>query len=210
MKYEEERTETAYYMRRLYERFLTTCSGGNLSRRAGDQHFVVTASSIDKALLQAEHIAIVTGDGENQTPELKTSIETAMHLAIFKSRPDVRAVVHAHPVHASVFAATNKKIRTDLIAEARYMLGEPVMAPYALMGTNDLAVIVGETFKNPDVKVVLLENHGIITVGNTLHQAYDRMEVLEAAAHMTILGSQLGDVNYLTPERRQAIDALHG
>lgn len=210
MMYDEERTETAYYMRRLYERHLTTCSGGNLSRRAGDEHFVVTASSIDKARLQAEHIAVVTEDGENLTPELKTSIETAMHLAVFKNRPDVGAVVHAHPVHASVFAATDKRIRTDMIAEARYMLGEPVMAPYALMGTIDLADIVGETFRNPEIKVVLLENHGIITVGNNLHQAYDRIEVLEAAAHMTILGSQLGNVKYLTPERRQAIDALHG
>ncbi|PID91927.1 MAG: aldolase [Bacteroidetes bacterium] len=210
MKYQEERTQTAAYMRRLYERHLTTCSGGNISCRVGENDVLLTASAIDKAYLQAEHIAILSMDGENRTPELKTSTESAMHLAVLKARPDVRAVVHAHPVHASLFTASDKTIRTDILAEARYMLGEPVMAPYARMGTDSLAEIVGKTFQDKTVNVVLLENHGIVTVGGNLHQAYDRMEVLEAAAHMTLLGSMLGGVKVLTPERRDEIDAMHG
>lgn len=208
--YQQERAETALYMRRLYERYLTTCSGGNISCRTQDDRILITVSSVDKATLQDEHIAVLMASGENLTPELKTSTETAMHLAVFRNRPDVDAVVHAHPVYASLYAAASeRKIRTDILAEARYLLGEPVLASYALMGTNNLAEIVGESFRSPETHVVLMENHGVITVGKTLHQAYDRMEVLEAAARMTFLGFLLGDLKYLSLEQSQAIDALH-
>ncbi|RKX94503.1 MAG: class II aldolase/adducin family protein, partial [Spirochaetes bacterium] len=206
MIYKKERNETAAYMRRLYDKDLTTCSGGNISFRPTEDRVLITASSIDKAYLRAKDIAVLTLEGENLTPALKTSIETQMHLAIFRNRPDVLAIVHAHPLHASLFTASQKKIKTGILAEARFMLGEPVLAPYALMGTDSLAEIVGGTFKDKSVSVVLMENHGIITVGRNLHQAYDRMEVLEAAARMTILGELLGDVKSLSDERRAAID----
>ncbi len=209
MIFKKERTETAKYMRRLYEKDLTTCSGGNISCRPADNRVLITASSIDKAYLRAEDIAVLTLGGENLTPALKTSIETQMHLAIFRNRPDVLAIVHAHPLHASLFTASQKKIKTDILAEARFMLGEPAFAPYALMGTDSLAEIVGGTFIDESVSVVLMENHGVITIGRTLHQAYDRMEVLEAAARMTILGELLGDVKTLSDERRAAIDGMH-
>ena len=209
MIYKKERNETAAYMRRLYDKDLTTCSGGNISFRPTEDRVLITASSIDKAYLRAKDIAVLTLGGENLTPALKTSIETQMHLAIFRNRPDVLAIVHAHPLHASLFTASQKKIKTDILAEARFMLGEPVLAPYALMGTDSLAEIVGGTFKDKSVSVVLMENHGIITVGRNLHQAYDRMEVLEAAARMTILGELLGDVKSLSDERRAAIDGMH-
>ncbi len=197
-------------MRRLYERHLTTCSGGNISQRLESGQFLVTASSIDKAFLQAEHIAVLSEQGENQTPHLKTSIETEMHLAVYRSRPDALAVVHAHPSHASLFTAMDRKIRTDILAEARYMLGEPVLAPYELMGTPLLAESVGRAFRDRSVFVVLMENHGVITLGSSLHQAYDRMEVLEEAARMTILGTLMGGLKTLSPQQSQQVDALHG
>jgi len=209
MIFKKERDETAKYMRRLYDRGLTTCSGGNISCRPVDDRVLITASSIDKAYLRTEDIAVLSFEGKSLTPELKTSIETQMHLAIYKNRPDVLAVVHAHPTHASLFTASDKKIKTDILAEARFMLGEPAFAPYALMGTESLAEIIGQTFSDDSVSVVLMENHGVITIGRTLHQAYDRMEVLEAAARMTILGELLGDVKTLSDERRAAIDGMH-
>jgi len=209
MIYQIERNDTAAYMRRLYDKNLTTCSGGNISCRPEEDRVLITASSIDKAYLQAEDIAVLDGKGNNLTPELKTSIETQMHLAVYRQRTDVLAIVHAHPLHASLFTASDKKIKTDLLAEARFMLGEPAFAPYALMGTDSLAEIVGRTFADKSISVVLMENHGVITVGRTLHQAYDRMEVLEAAARMTILGEVLGGVKGLSDERRAAIDGMH-
>lgn len=208
MEYIKEKKETARTMGRLYERNLTTCSGGNISFRVTEDIVVITPSALDKASLDSDTIAVITMNGENLTPHLKTSIETEMHLEIFRRRPDVKAVVHAHPIHASLFTATDKKLRTDLLAEARYILGEPVIAPYALMGTKDLAISVGDAFKDLNTKVVLMENHGVITVGSSLFQAYDRIEVLEAAARMSLMGELLGGAKKLSAQRLAAIDAM--
>ncbi len=131
-----------------------------------------------------------------------------MHLEIYRNRPDVMAVVHAHPVYASLFTAIDRRIRTDILAEARYLLGEPVFAPYALMGTRGLAESVGAALADTSVKVALMENHGVITVGTSLFQAYDRIEVLEAAAKMTLLGELAGGINTLDAAQLAAIDAL--
>ena len=208
MKYQNEMNEIARIMKRLYDRHLTTCSGGNISVRVDENRVLITPSALDKGNLKSETIAVVTMDGENLTPHLKTSIETDMHLEIFKKRPDAKAIVHAHPVYASLFTATDKKLRTDLLAEARFVLGEPAFAPYALMGTEKLAEIVAASFKKDETKVVLMENHGIITIGESLFQAYDRIEVVEASARMSFLGELVGGTRPLSPERLAAIDAM--
>ncbi len=208
MNYTQEKAYTAEIMRRLYARNLTTCSGGNISMRVSQEKILITPSSLDKGTLDGEHIAIVTVDGANLSPDLKTSIETEMHLEIYRNRPDVMAVVHAHPVYASLFTAIDRRIRTDILAEARYLLGEPVFAPYALMGTRGLAESVGAALADTSVKVALMENHGVITVGTSLFQAYDRIEVLEAAAKMTLLGELAGGINTLDAAQLAAIDAL--
>ncbi|MDR2180076.1 MAG: class II aldolase/adducin family protein [Synergistaceae bacterium] len=178
----EQREEVAYFMRRLYKQGLTTCSGGNISVRY-KQYVLITPSGLDKGELRGEQIAVLTMNGENITPELKTSIETEMHLMVLEARPDVHAVVHAHPVTATSFTAMKREIDCRLTAEAYAVLGTPKFAPYALMGTRKLAEIVAECIKESDV--VTMENHGILTVGPTLLKAFDRLEVLEAAAKMT-------------------------
>jgi L-fuculose-phosphate aldolase len=208
MDYIKKRETTAMFMSRLYERQLTTCSGGNISMRVSEDRILITPSGKDKGTLTAEDIALITLEGENLSHGLKLSIETEMHLAVYRKRADVNGIVHAHPLHGSLFTALDKPLRTDIIAEARYLLGEPRMAPYALMGTRELAEIVGETFTDRDTRVVLMENHGVITVGDSLFRAYDRMEVLEAAARMTCLGEQIGGMNYLSRERKDEIDRM--
>lgn len=192
-------------MRRLYENRLTTASGGNVSMRVQDK-ILITPSQIDKATIITEKIGILTLEGKNLTSRLKQSMESGMHLAIYHKRPDVRAVVHAHPVFATSFGISRKKINTSLAGEARAMVGEPARAPYALMGTDNLATAVAKAFENTNV--VLMENHGVITVGETLFQAYDRMEVLEACAKMTLITSFLGDAHELNKKQLREIDNL--
>jgi len=144
--------------------------------------------------------------GENMTPSLKPSIESGMHIAIYKKRPDVNAIVHAHPTVATAFTALHKSINCTLIAEARAILGTPKLAPYALMGTPSLADIVAESIA--DTNILLLENHGIICLGNTLLAAFDRMEVMEAAAKMTLISDLLNDKKELNPRQLREIDDL--
>jgi L-fuculose-phosphate aldolase len=203
------RKQVAFFMRRLYSRGLTTASGGNISFHTGEE-ILITPSALDKAVVKGRQIGIMDIDGRNLTPDLKLSIESAMHAAIYRVRPDVKAIVHAHPPVATSFTAMQKPINCSLIAEARAILGEPVMAPYALMGTTGLAEVTAHTAtKNkPLPNVILLQNHGIVCLGKDLLTAFDRMEVLEAAARMTVLTSVMGSVNQLSTEQMAAIDAM--
>ncbi|NLF16318.1 MAG: class II aldolase/adducin family protein [Lentisphaerae bacterium] len=208
MRFQNERDQVAYFMRRLYRQGLTTTSGGNLSCRAGEAHVVLTPSAIDKGEMQAEQVGILTLAGVNETPELRPSIEAAMHLAIYRSHPEVRAIVHAHPVTASFFCACAEGIDTHLTAEAYALLGDPVMAEYARMGTADLAAAVSAGVARG--VCVLLRNHGVLTVGDTLLQAFDRLEVLEVAARQTLMARPACMVRRLDPAQRRELDRFMG
>ena len=131
-------------MRRLYKHGLTTTSGGNISLRISDDIIVITPSATDKGRMRWKEVGLMNIFGENLTPELKPSIESEMHLSIYKKKKEIKAIVHAHPVFASAFTAMKSKINTTLTAEARAILGDPVLVPYALMGTADLASVVAE------------------------------------------------------------------
>lgn len=194
MEYEAEREEAAYFMRRLYDKNLTTCSGGNVSLKVNSSTICITPSGFDKGRIKAEEIGIVTLDGKNLTPNLKPSVETKMHIAVYEKRPDIKAIVHAHPVTASSFTATEKKIDTALIAESAAIIGKPSYTPYALQGSYELAELVAGAAVNSNT--ILIANHGVLAVGKTMLEAFDRIEVLEAAAKITlyteILGSRRG------------------
>ncbi len=190
----QEREAVAQCMARLYRMGLTTTSGGNISLRLNSDLFCITPSSLDKACLTADLIAVVRMDGTNLTPHLKLSIESEMHRLILQGRPDVQAVVHAHPCTATAFTTIRRDdgslaLDTRLIAESWYVLGDPVMVPYQRMGTPALAEAVAASAANHDV--LLMENHGVLAVGKTLVQAFDRIEVLENAAKMTVIAQQM-------------------
>lgn len=205
MEYKKERKEVAYFMRRLYKQGLTTTSGGNVSLKVDDKIFI-TPSQIDKGKVKASEIAILTLYGENLTPHLKSSMETGMHLEIYKKRNEISAIVHAHPVFATAFTASEKKIKTNLMGESWAVIGEPVKAKYELMGSSHLAKVVAESLS--DATVALLENHGILAVGESLLQAFDRLEVLEAAAKVTFITGLLGDCHELSGSQQKEIEKL--
>ncbi len=205
MDFLKEREEVAYFMRRLYDQNLTTTSGGNVSLRVGDKVFI-TPSQLDKGRIKPEEIGEITLEGKNLTPHLKISMESKMHLAIYNQRSDVKAIVHAHPVYATSFAIAGKEIKTNLAGEAWAIIGKTVFAPYALMGSQNLADNVGKAALTGNC--ILMENHGILTVGENLLQAFDRLEVLEAAAKMNLITQLLGNRRELSPEELKEISSL--
>jgi len=184
-QFAKERQSVAAMMKRLYDCRLTTTSGGNISLRISDTMFCITPSKLDKANLSAEQIAVVSMDGTNMTPSLALSIESEMHRNALLCRPDINAVVHAHPCYASAFTAMQQSINTRLLAESWFLLEDPVYAEYKRMGTKDLADSVASALQKSNV--ILMENHGILTVGKTLLEAFDLIEVLENAARMTMI-----------------------
>lgn len=205
MRYREECKEVARFMRRLYRQGLTTTSGGNISLRVSDDTVLITPSATDKGRMRWREVGIISFDGKNLTPGLKPSIESEMHLAIYRSR-NVKAIVHAHPVFATSFTAIRKKINTALTAEACAILGDPVFIPYALMGTKELASNVASHIERSDI--LLLENHGILSVGMDLLQAFDKIEVLENAAKMTVVAKIMGRKSPLSAVRIEEIKNL--
>ncbi len=208
-QFAKQRQEVADLMKRLYTCRLTTTSGGNISLRLTEQLFCITPSQLDKANLTGDLIAVVTMQGENLTPHLPLSIEGEMHRQALLLRADINAVVHAHPTYASTFTALNKPINTRLLAEAWYLLEEPAFAPYRRMGTTGLASEVAECLKSSNV--ILMENHGVLTVGKTLVEAFDLIEVLENSAQMTFISETLAsngrgwEVKGLTKERQDEL-----
>lgn len=191
MDYEQQRVEVAACMTRLYERGLTTTSGGNISLRLDRAHFCITASGKDKASLTADDIAVADFDGKNLTPHLKMSIENGIHRLVLLARPDMNAVVHAHSLYASAFSAIRPRegetnpVDTALIAESWFLLGNAGYVPYHKQGSGALAEAVADASRTYDV--MLMENHGVVAVGRTLIEAFDRIEVFENAARMTYI-----------------------
>jgi L-fuculose-phosphate aldolase len=208
MDFQKEREKVAALMRRVYDRGLTTTLGGNISCRANEEIIAITPSGIDKGTIQPEQIGLVTLDGENKTPELKTSVETAMHLAVLKARPDVKFVLHAHPTVASTFACSDKDIDGELLMETRMMFTTIAKVGFALMGTTELADLVAEGVQKADC--VLLGNHGVLTVGDTETVALERLEALETSAKRTIIMGLIGERQPLTKQQLQAIDTAMG
>jgi len=204
----KERSEVAYFMRRLYRQQLTTTSGGNISLRADDRYVLLTASKRDKARLRWQDVGILSLDGENLSPELVPSIEVSMHLGVYRQRQDVKAIVHAHPVTASAFCATSRPINCHLTAEAYAILGEPAYLPYACMGTEELAGIIAKGIGS--AVCVLMANHGAMCTGKSLLEAFDRIEVLEATARINVLVQALGNMRDLGVGELAALDRLMG
>lgn len=204
--YKKERREVARFMRRLYRQGLTTTSGGNISLKVSEDIIVITPSATDKGRMRWKEVGIMTIDGKNLTPELKPSIEHEMHLSIYRKKQDISSVVHAHPLFASAYTAMKCKIDTNLTAEAKAICGDPGFVPYALMGTSKLASLAAEKILTSDI--LLLENHGVLTTGTSLLQAFDKLEVLENAARMTMIVKMAGKKKPLGKSRVRELEKL--
>ncbi len=203
MDTEEAKRSVAAFMRRCYERGLTTSTGGNISQRVGSV-MVITPSGKDKSSLTEDDIALVDiATGENLTPDKKLSIETEMHRMIYIRRPDVSAVCHSHPTYSCLFSSSDEEINTSLIAESFYLLDKVKKVEYARMGTPLLAEKVSDTVAR-GYNALLLEKHGALAVGKSVINAFDRLECLEQAAKLTLLSHIIRTEN-LTDEQKKEI-----
>lgn len=202
--FELERIRVAETMRRLYERRLTTVSGGNVSQRNAEGYVFITASQSDKSCIDMRKVIVISPDGENLTPKLKPSMETQMHLNIYKCRPDVMSIVHSHPVYASTFAVSGEAVDSALTGEARYMLGNIGLVGYHLMGSTELAEACAKVVSSCNAAIMI--KHGAITVGKTLFEAFDRMEVLENTAQINYNLNAIGCYERMTEKEIAEID----
>ena len=199
----------AKYMKLLCANDLTTSSGGNISARGADGSIFITPSGPGKNMLKPSDIVRLEPDRPDSVGKgPKPSMESGLHLCIYNSRGDINAVIHAHPLFATAFLATERQIDFDLTAESRVMIGSTATVPFAHSGSKELASSVSDAVKGSNL--ILLENHGVVAVGSSLQQAYNRVELVEAAAKTTFIGEVAGDRRNLTPAQIDLIDMLLG
>jgi L-fuculose-phosphate aldolase len=206
-RYVHPRDELLRTMERIYRYRMTTTSGGNLSIRDADGAIWITPARIDKGNLQRDDIVCLAADGRIEGRHAPSS-EAPFHQAIYAARPDLRAIVHAHPVALVAFSICRKVPDTRLFHQARHVCGDVGFALYALPGSQALASNIAKTFAQGH-NCVVLENHGIVVGGADLTEAFQRFETLEFTAQTTIRAATLGDVRLLSDRqlelsRRQA------
>ena len=192
--------------RRIYQREMVAANDGNFSVKIDENTFLCTPTGVSKGFMTPDMICKVDAEGNAKGPTGKwlPSSEIKMHMRIYRERPDVTAVVHAHPTLSCAYSTAQPcSLNTRLTAEAYYIIGDIVNVPYKLMGTKDLAEIVSKNIV--DHEVMLMENHGAIAVGATLLRAFDCMELLERAAQMSLAVASIPNSHELTQERIDTI-----
>lgn len=195
------RDEIMQTMERIYRYRMTTTSGGNLSIREESGDVWITPAGIDKGSLTRSDIVCVKAGGAVEGHH-RPSSELPFHQAIYDARPDVRGIVHAHPVALVAFSMVREIPDTRLFHQARHVCGEVGFAPYGLPGSHALGERIAETFRR-GFHCVVLENHGIVVGGGSLQEAFQRFETLEFTAKTIIKARMLGDVRYLEDDQTE-------
>jgi L-fuculose-phosphate aldolase len=191
--------------RRLDALGLVTAADGNLSARLGPDRFLITATGVPKGELTPEDLVVVDAQGRPEGGS-RPSLEVGLHLAVYRLRPDVQAVVHAHPPTALGFALAGRDLTRPLVPEVVVHLGSVPLAPYAMPGSPELEASIASLV--PDHQGILLANHGAITLGTSVRQALHRMETLEHLARITLVADVLGGPRPLSAPQVEALLAL--
>lgn len=201
MKFEQlrPREQLVATMKRIYANGMTTLSGGNLSIIDDDLDMWITPAGIDKGKLTADDIVRVRVGGEVEGVH-RPSSEYPFHRAIYRWRPDLRAIVHAHSPALVSFCVARKVPSTKIIPQAERICGPVGYAPFALPGSEELGVNIAATFAQ-GYHVVLLENHGAVTAGPDLLSAFQRLETLDFCARSLLAAGKLGRISTLTEEQ---------
>lgn len=184
-------------MQRIYRYRMTTTSGGNLSIRAADGSIWITPARVDKGTLTADDIVRVRSDDTREGRHPPSS-EFPFHREIYRRRPDLGAIVHAHPGALVAFSICRLLPDTRVQSHVHEVCGRIAIAPYACPGTQALGENIAATFAT-GANCVLLENHGVVVGGRDLREAFQRFETLEFAAQTLIRAARLGPVKTLSP-----------
>jgi L-fuculose-phosphate aldolase len=193
------RLELTDTLDRIYAYKMTTTSGGNLSIKDENGDIWITPARVDKGTLRAQDIVRIRPD--NSTEGLhKPSSEHPFHQAIYNARPDIRAIVHAHPVALVAFSICRQTPDTSLFPQAAHICGKVGYAPYELPGSHALGVNIANTFAQ-GFNSVILENHGVVVGGTSLQDAFQRFETLEFLAKTLIKARLVGTPRFLSQDQ---------
>jgi L-fuculose-phosphate aldolase len=181
--------------RRLHEQGLLAGTSGNISIRLDSKRILITGAGVAKGTLSEKELVVVDYSGNRLDGELQPSSEMLMHLFAFQKRPEIAACVHAHPPYATAFAVAGQQLESDVLPEVVLFVGEVPLTQYAPPGTNAVPESLAPFIASSNA--FLLRNHGLLTLGRTLTEAYHRLETVEHSAHVLHLATALGGATHI-------------
>lgn len=187
----------------LYERGMIVAGDGNISALLDDGTILCTPAGLCKGMMTPEQLIRVDRDGVRVEGALKPSSELKMHLVVYRRRPDVQAVVHAHPPVSTGFACAGIALDRALLSEVILTLGTVPVAPYGTPSTEEVPAGICGLIADHDG--ILLANHGVLTVGPDLMTAFHRMEIIEHTAKISLVTRVLGQENLLPQAKVEAL-----
>jgi L-fuculose-phosphate aldolase len=185
--------------RRIYNKGFAAANDGNISYKLAEDRVLCTPTRVSKGFMKPDDLCIVDLDGKQISGKRKRSSEILLHLTIMRARADVRSVVHCHPPHATAFAVAREPIPKCVLPEIEVFLGEVAISPYETPGGQKFADTVLPYVK--DTETILLANHGTVTYGTDLEDAYFKTEIIDSYCRILLLAKQLGRVNYYGDEK---------
>jgi L-fuculose-phosphate aldolase len=194
--------------RRMYARGYTASNDGNISVRLGSDRLLMTPKSVCKGFMTPDMMCVTDLDGRKLQGDRDPSSEMLMHLEVYRQRPDVQAVVHAHPPTATGFAVAGIPLDRAVLAEVLTTLGSIPIAAYATPSTTELPTAVRQYIRAHDG--MLLANHGALTVGGDLYAAYYKMETIEHFAKISLVARLLGGENLISRDEVLRLQKLRG
>jgi L-fuculose-phosphate aldolase len=187
---EQRREDIVRIGRMMYERGWMAANDGNITIRLDPRHILATPTGVCKGQMRPEDLLICDCDGNKISGERERTTEMAMHLAIYRTRADIHAVVHAHPPISTGFAVAGRALNLGLMPELIVSMGSVPLADYGLPGTP--ALVEGMLPYVPKYDAILLANHGAVCYGENITAAYARMETLEHLARIALVAELLG------------------
>lgn len=192
----------------MYDRGYVASNDGNISVRLSENRLLITVTGVSKGFLTPEQLIVVDYDGRVITGDKEPSSEMKMHLMVYRERPDVHAVAHAHPPTATGFSVAGINLPENLLPEVIVSLGSIPTAAYGTPGTMELVESLKQYVCDHDA--ILLENHGALTLGPDIITAYHKMETVEHVAQIALVARSLGQVNTINDENVAKLIQLYG
>jgi L-fuculose-phosphate aldolase len=192
--------------RRLYQKGFAAANDGNISVRISDSQVLCTPTMQSKGFLKPDDIATIDMTGKQIAGQKPRSSEALLHIEIYKSRDDVKSVVHCHPPHATAFAVAREPIPQCVLPEVEVFLGDVPITKYETPGGQQFADTIIPFVKKTNI--IVLANHGTVSFGETVERAYWWTEILDAYCRILLLARGLGRVAYFTEDKERELLAL--
>ena len=200
----EIRREICQYGKKVYDKGFVAATDGNISMRMMGDRLFITPSASCLGTLNVNDLVYVDFNSQVLQSHSNPSSELPMHLEIYKKRPDVNAIIHTHPANSTAFTVAGENFSEPVLPELILGIGDIPIAKYATPSTNESAIVISDLIKKHDV--IILDHHGVVTVGKDLQEAFYKLERLEHAASTLLAAKQLGNINPLNPSD---IEKLH-